>query len=271
MSIRRQRPAARKPFAAQQDGTHALGLRAGYAGGSRATGDRSAVRPPAVTHALGELRRWILSGAFGPAGVLPSENDLAQRLSVSRRIVREAIRGLEVQGLLQVAQGQRTRVRPPDPAASIQALEALLVRSGASVEHLMEVRLLLEPQFAALASERASDADLQKMENAVDDLDRARTFDQIVEADDAFHFRLAEAAGNPVFSPLLRTLFLLLEEARRADIARGNVEFALNGHRAILAAIRARDAQTARSAMVQHIVGIQKDGAASTGRAKPRR
>ena len=208
-----------------------------------------------VEHVTEQLRGEILGGRFDELGVLPSESEIARMIGVSRRIVREAIRALVAQVLLVVAQGRRTRIRPPDPEATSRSLEVLLRRSDASVSHLIEVRLMLEPQMTALAAGRAATTHIQELQASIGALRIARTFDEVVSADDLFHYHLAEAAGNPVFCSLLKTLFLVLRGARRQDIAQGTVDFALLGHERILDAVRSRDAERAKREMLKHIMG----------------
>ncbi len=97
------------------------------------------------------------------------------------------------------------------------------------------------------------------MERAVHDLAGAPELEDRIEADLRFHRVLAEATGNPVFVLLLETLAGLLRESRRKTLAYSGVESALQWHRAVFQAVRARDPNKAREAMQQHLRSAARD------------
>lgn len=213
----------------------------------------AAERPDMVGAVLHQLTEHIVAGNFGPDGVLPPEGELATSFGVSRTVIREAMRSLRAQGLVEVSQGRPPRTKPPDPKAAIASLEILLRRNQASLLHLMEVRHPLESEIAALAAERANEVHLRQLELTIHELAAARSLDQRIEADCKFHRCLAEATGNPVFVLLLETLTGFLHESRRKTLAYSGVEIALDNHRAIYQAVLSRDAAKARAAMQDHL------------------
>src|SRR5436190_8473641 len=109
------------------------------------------VKPDAqslVKQAEERLRRQILKR--GPNDLLPSQGELAASLGVSRTVLREAMKHLEAEGLVEIAQGRRIRVKPAGPQASMRTLDAMLRRTDGSLAHLLEVRRPLEGEIAAL-------------------------------------------------------------------------------------------------------------------------
>ena len=215
--------------------------------------------PDMVAAVLNQLTDHIVAESFGPEGVLPPEGELAKSFEVSRTVIREAMRSLRAQGLVEVSQGRLARAKPPDPKAAIASLEILFRRNQASLLHLVEVRRPLESEIAALAAERANEVHLRQLESAIHDLGAARTLDQRIEADVAFHRRLGEATGNPVFVLLLETLAGFLRESRRKTLVYSGAELALKGHRAVYRAVRARDPAQARAAMQEHLCLAGRD------------
>lgn len=207
--------------------------------------------PSLVRKAEEHLRRQILKR--GANDLLPSQGELAVALGVSRIVVREAMKHLEAEGLVEIAQGRRIRVKPAGPQASVRTLDAMLRRSDGSLAHLLEVRRPLEGEIAALAAERIRPEDLQILENTIIDLKALRTLDRRVEADLLFHRTLAEATRNPVFPLLLDTLAGLMRASRYASIGTHGVDAAVLGHEEILRALRARDPKAARDAMLLHL------------------
>jgi GntR family transcriptional repressor for pyruvate dehydrogenase complex len=220
--------------------------------GQRQSSDRVAV-------VLRELTERIASGRIPAGGGLPSEGELARAFDVSRTVIREAMRGLRAQGLVEVSRGRTPRVKPPDAQAAVASLELLLRRNQATLLQLAEVRQPLESEIAALAAARANDVHLLQLQRALDDLATRPTIDERVEADVRFHRILAEATGNPVFVLLLETLAELLRESRRKTLAYSGVEYAAAGHRPILAAVAAHDPERARAAMDQHLQLAARD------------
>jgi GntR family transcriptional repressor for pyruvate dehydrogenase complex len=207
--------------------------------------------PSLVKRAEDRLRRRILRE--GAPELLPSQGALAADLGVSRTVLREAMKHLEAEGLLDISQGRRIRVRPAGPQASLRSLDAMLRRTPGSLAHLLEVRRPLEGDIAALAAERRSPAHLETLERSLAALDALRTLESRVDADLLFHRTLAVATGNPVFLLLLDTISGLLRASRQASIGTHGVRAAVDGHREILDAVRDRKPKAARDAMLRHL------------------
>ncbi len=212
-----------------------------------------------VVTVLGHLTERIVNGEFDASGILPSEGDLATSFDVSRTVIREAIRSLRAQGLVEVSQGRAPRVKPPDSQATVASLRLLLRRNKATLLHLVEVRQPMEGEIAALAAERANHEHLRQLERAVLDLAAASPLEVRIEADVRFHRILAEATGNPVFVLLLETLAEFMRESRQKTLAYSGVEQALAGHRAVLEAVRNHDPVKAREAMHEHLGTAARD------------
>lgn len=222
-------------------------------GGASITPVKNGQSPDMVVTVLDRLTGHIVNGDFDANGVLPSEGELAKSFGVSRTVIREAMRSLRAQGLVEVSQGKAPRVKPPDSKAAIASLELLLRRNKATLLNLAEVRQPLESEIAALAAERATDENLRQLERAIHELGAASGLEERIEADIRFHRVLGEATGNPVFVLLLETLAEFLRESRQKTLAYSGVEHALGGHRAVLAAVRSRNPSKAREAMLDHL------------------
>jgi GntR family transcriptional regulator, transcriptional repressor for pyruvate dehydrogenase complex len=212
-----------------------------------------------VAEVVGRLKAHILSGQMPADSPLPAEGKLAESFRVSRTVIREAMRILSAQGLVEISQGKRARIKPADPAATIASLDALLSRSPGSLAHLTEVRRPLEIEIAGLAAERGSAEQLAALERANDELASATSLEAAVEADVRFHRLLAEATGNPIFALMLETIAQLLKESRRRTIATSGQQLALEEHRRILATVKLRDPQAAREAMAFHLSLVKRD------------
>ena len=201
-----------------------------------------------VTRAVEALRQFILDELLVPGAELPSQGKLAERLGVSRTVIREAMRILESQGLLEITQGKLPRVLPPNTQVVIDGLSTLMERSSATLLDVLEVRRPVEIEVAVLAAERATGEHLRQMSEANEALAKAQTIEAQILADMRFHKIVAEATGNPVFAIVLDVLAQFLFESRRKTLKQSGAKVALRHHRQLLKAIEERDLTKARQA-----------------------
>ncbi len=189
---------------------------------------------------------------------LPPERALATQLGVSRTVVREATKRLELQGLVEVLHGVGIR-RSANLHKPLNGSLALLIPDEAGrLNQSLEVRLAIEPEVARVAAIRATSAQLRELRKAHARLEQATELPDAVEADINFHRALARATGNEIFGLLLETLSDLGRESRMATISHAGVKRAIEHHAAILNAVSEGDEAAAAKAMRHHIeVAIQ--------------
>ncbi len=202
-----------------------------------------------VVDQIGDM---IRRGEFGPGQRLPAERDLARSLGVSRPVVREAMVALEIAGLVEVRTGSGAYVRP-------LAEDKPQLNAGHSPTDILNARMIIEGEVAALAAANASEPDIEAAAGAIAEMiadhgvGRPRS-----AADLAFHVAVAYASGNAVLALVVERLwqeqyspvFAILSE--RAHLAE-NWPATLRGHEAILEAIRRRDPGGARQHMRAHL------------------
>jgi GntR family transcriptional regulator, transcriptional repressor for pyruvate dehydrogenase complex len=206
-----------------------------------------------VNEVVDQIREQIFAGRFPVGQPLSSAGQLCRDFGVSRTVIREAMRILQAQGLVDVSQGRQARIRPLDPQDLVITLGTFLKRGNHSLLDLVEVRRPLESEIAALAAQRATPEQIDAMRQANAEMARVRSLDARIECDLAFHNILATATGNPVFSVLLGVVMQLLRESRRQTISRTGLAPAISGHRAVLAAVEQRDSEKARISMLEHL------------------
>ena len=221
-----------------------------------------------VDEVVQQLREQIVGGKLTAGESLPSEGDIAAKLRVSRTVIREAMRILCTQGLVEISQGRRPRVKQADPQAAIISLDALLSRGSSSLQHLTEVRLPLEVEIAGLAAARATNEQLAALTQANDQLAQAPDLEACIEADIAFHRALAAATNNPLFVLLLETVAQLLRESRRRTLTQSGTRLALEEHIRIYETVAQHDVAAARAAMRQHMSLIERDLASGNPQLK---
>src|SRR5262249_54415252 len=204
------------------------------------------------------LRDLILAGTIQRGDALPPERALAKQFGVSRATVREAMRALQMWGLVEARQGGGNYVRVPSIERITTPLSTILQHSRQLQDELMDARLLFEPAVCWLAAQRRTERDLTVIEAILTrQRRRVEQGDVAVEEDTAFHLALAEATQNQVLPRLIATINdLLLESRLRSLRTPDRPHRSLAGHLRIVAALRAGDAGAGRQAMHDHIPEI---------------
>lgn len=214
-----------------------------------------------------QIEDSILKGVLKPGDQLPAERELAQQFGVSRTAVREAVKALREKGLVEAYSGKGTFITNGTSHAIRQSLD-FMIRIGQSegATHLAELRLVLEPEIAALGAGRIEDQLLATMREAVATMERSsHDPDAYIEADLDFHLALAEAAGNPLILSLLDSIVGLLREQRMKIFqVDGGPQRGQYHHKRILAAVERHDPDAAREMMREHLRQVGEDSQASS-------
>lgn len=207
-----------------------------------------------------QIHRLIAQGRLEPGDRLPPERELAEMFGVSRTSVRDAIRVLEMRGLVEPRHGEGTVVKQIPIDAIVGPLADALAASKDLTADLFDMRRMLEPPLARVAALRATDEDITAMENILArQAERVRAGGIAIEEDNAFHYRIATAAKNQVVLTLMDVVMDLLRESRARSLqGPGRAEMSLEGHRRILSAIRDRAPDAAAESMRLHIEEIEQ-------------
>jgi GntR family transcriptional repressor for pyruvate dehydrogenase complex len=218
-----------------------------------------------VTEAVVRRLEELVLGELEPGAALPSESDLAAEFGVSRLTVREAIKGLQARGLVEIQRGRRPTVAYPNARPIGDFFNSVIRRDPRQLLDLLEVRRALEVHIASLAALRANRASVTALELALDamrvTLDDP---DAIHQADIRFHESLAAASGNQLLNFLIEAMEAPLHASRlqslRGHLTRGGtVEDVIQQHERILDRVRARDAKGAGAAMREHLAQTARD------------
>ncbi|MFI5755853.1 FadR/GntR family transcriptional regulator [Streptomyces sp. NPDC051569] len=215
----------------------------------------------AVTdEAIEKIKEMIVSGALRPGDRLPKESELAAELGLSRNSLREAVRALSLIRILDVRQGDGTYVTSLDPQLLLEAMSFVVdFHRDDTVLEFLAVRRILEPAATAMASARITEAELDKLAAQLDALGPDPSVEQLVASDLDFHRGIVQSSGNSVLCSLLDGLSGPTTRARvwRGLTQEDAVSRTIHEHRAILAALRDRDAEAARSWATVHIASVE--------------
>lgn len=200
-----------------------------------------------------QIIRIIKDNELRPGDRLDTEMELSRRLGVGRGTVREAIKGLVSRNILVVRQGSGTFISP-QPGVSDDPLGLTFAKQDRQLAmDLLDVRLMLEPDMAAMAADRATDYELKRLEAQCAKTERfirgARPYQQ---EDLEFHRCIALASHNQVVGTLVPVIHS--SASLNIDLTRNELkENTIRSHRELANAIRDRDPQGARYAMILHL------------------
>lgn len=209
--------------------------------------------------AIEQIKAMISAGELRPGDRLPPEKELSERLGLSRSSLREAVKALEAIRVLAVRRGDGTYVTSLRPEVLLGALSFVAdVQQDSSVLEMLAVRRILEPEAAALATSRATPADVARLRTLLSQVGEQTSVDDLVAHDLVFHRSLCELSGNDYLTSLLDTLSGRTLRARvwRGLTQDGAVERTLTEHRAIVDAVEAGDADLVRAQVTVHVSGV---------------
>lgn len=216
------------------------------------------VRSSHASRALAEeLREAILTGKLGDGEVLPSERDLAGQADVSRGSVREALRALEAEGLIEVRSGRNggAVVRVPGPESLGRPVAAFIRGAGLDDRPLAETLLVLEPAVAAIAAQKRTEEDLARLREITDRLEASDDHLERVAINAEWHVAIGEATHNGLLAGILNGLAQAIHVATdtEAYAQPGVRDRAVASYRRMIAALEAHDANTAEQLMFRHV------------------
>ncbi|MBV9358036.1 MAG: FadR family transcriptional regulator [Chloroflexi bacterium] len=218
-------------------------------------------------HIVQQIRALISDGSWAPGDQIPPERELAERFRVSRTSVREALRALEMQGVIESRQGGGTFVRSAEPELLIPPLASAILRGQRELGEVLEVCELLEPGVARYAALRATPEAVEELD-AVLARQRASVEgdDQFVEQDAAFHATLARTAENRILQNLYTLTLELLRESNARDLdGLDRRQKNLRWHQQILEAVAAHDGDAAHAASLAHVSEMREAAGGELG------
>lgn len=218
--------------------------------------------PKASDVLASRLREQILSGKLVEGSALPVERDLASSVGLSRGTVRDALRVLEIEGLVTTRPGRAggSFVRRPDATTLGRSLGVLIGGQGVRYRSLLEIRDALEPAAAGLAATNRTDADLARLEEASARLREAvNNIPHFLQCNVDWHVAVFAASHNEIMTVFLGSL--AQATLRATDVPDFNspktMADTLTAHDRILAAIRKGDPEKASTAMQKHVHGYR--------------
>lgn len=203
-----------------------------------------------------EIKKEIMEGTLKKGEKLPPEREIAETLEVSRASVREAMRALEVSGLIVSKHGSGNFIRDDFNKSLIEPLSLIFLLNGSNKKEIHEIRSSLEAQAVLVASEKLSDSDLNKLESIVDQLSKSHDEELNNKLDREFHYTIINATDNTFIQIFLSTLTSVMEkfikEAREEILLYNNKEKLNLVHYEIVEALKEKNKNKLIEAMKKH-------------------
>ena len=195
----------------------------------------------------------ISKGTVAPGSKFPPERELAKEFGVNRASLRQALKVLEIMGVITQRVGDGTYLSATAESLLNEPMEFLILLDDLSHHELFETRMIVEPELAARAAERATVEDLAGLRQALMAMERSRTNQARLESDIAFHECIFRASGNRICHLLFRIIHRTVLTSMAQLAPRVSIQKPLSFHKKIYAAIRDRNAEEARRTMFEHI------------------
>jgi GntR family transcriptional regulator, transcriptional repressor for pyruvate dehydrogenase complex len=203
---------------------------------------------------ISRIKSMIADGTLTPGTKFPPERDLAIKFSANRTSVRQALKVLEIMGVLTQRVGDGTYLSNSAETILNEPLDFLVLLDDLSHHELFETRLIVEPELTARAAQRATAEDIAALRSAVSAMEKSKNTKERLTADMAFHDAVFRASGNRICQLLFKQIHRTVLTSMSHLSNRVSLEQPLMYHRRIYKAIRERDAEGARQAMREHIL-----------------
>ena len=214
-------------------------------------------RGSALSHqVIARLRQQITSGTWAVGSRIPTEPELVAQLGVARNTVREAVRALAHNGLLDIRQGSGTWVIATSELAGVMQRRF----AAADPAHVAELRGTLEAAAAGFAARRRTADDLRRLDDLLARREQAWASgdrDTFVDADSAFHRAVVAASHNEVLIELYADLGQVIRDSLREHLGAELTPEEYLDHGRLLAAVRAEDPATATAEAAAYTAGCE--------------
>ena len=207
---------------------------------------------------MDQIKEMIDNGVLKKGDKLPSERDLVEELQVSRASIREALRALEVIGLIECRQGEGNFIKSSFQDNLFEPLSIMYMLEGTNPGDILELRKIMEVEAAGLAAKRITDEQLAELKEIMERFENCKDEELNAMIDKELHYKIAECSGNVLIFNILRTVSLLVDDfikdARRLIIAdQDKKKMLLLQHKDMYLAIEMHSSVAARKAMRQHL------------------
>ncbi|MFU0825276.1 FadR/GntR family transcriptional regulator [Clostridium sp.] len=210
-----------------------------------------------------QIKSMIKDGTLKRGDKLPSERELVEQLGVSRASIREALRALEMIGLVECKQGEGNFIASAFQDTLFEPLSIMFMLNECKVQEIFDLRKIIEVETVALASKEVTEEELQHMEELLQSMRTCDDEDERVKIDMKFHYKIAQASRNFLIVSILNAVASLMDsfikDARKNIINNQHKDVIDEQHESILQALKNGDPEEATEAMRKHMELINEN------------
>lgn len=210
-----------------------------------------------IDQIIEKIEKLITNGDLKPGDFMPGERILSEKLGVSRTSLRQALKALNVMGVLEILPGKRTYIKESFSDILINPFRFIKAVHSIKIKELFEARCVLEEGFVQMAAKKAKSNDISQINSYIDDAEKnIDNKDAFVYSEFKFHQCIFETADNKVLTAVMNSLnelLLVLEKYEKDYLCKSDRTFSLQQHKEIYKAIKEKDPEKARVAMHIHL------------------
>ena len=214
-----------------------------------------------IDQIIEKIEKLIENGDLNPGDFLPGERVLSEKLGVSRTSLRQALKALNVMGVLEIIPGKKTYIKESFSDILINPFRFIKAVHSIKIKELFEARRVLEEGIVQMTAKKADHKHIQKIQGFLDDAENnLENKNEFIYSEFMFHQSIFEAANNKILSAVMNSLnelLLVLEKYEKDYLGTQDRKKSLTQHKEIFEAIKHKDTEQARIAMHMHLDSME--------------
>lgn len=208
-----------------------------------------------------QIKEMLLNGNLKKGDKLPSERQMAETLEVSRSSVREALKELEIMGLIESKQGEGNFIKDNFEDILFEPFSTFFLIKESNAEEILELRNVIEKGTVVLAAERITAEELEDIKNILITAENSNSEDELAKLDLIFHYKIAQASKNFLLQSILNAVSSLIEASikdirKNIMIEEKHKEIIKSQHLDIYKALESHNPKAAEKAMTDHLAFV---------------
>ena len=201
-----------------------------------------------------QIKDIVKKGELKSGDKLPSERDLSEKLEVSRASVREALKALQMLGLIEAKHGEGNFITANFENNLLEPLSIVFLLIGSKSKDIFELRKIIEPETAALAAKNITKEQLIELKEIMNELNDTSDEEKSASLDKMFHYKIAQASGNPLISTIMFSVSSLIEKnIEKSKIHSINKNLVKKQHEEIYNALEKNNSEKSSNAVKKHL------------------
>lgn len=201
-----------------------------------------------------QIKDIVKKGELKSGDKLPSERDLCEKLEVSRASVREALKALQMVGLIESKHGEGNFINKNFENSLLEPLSIVFLLLGSRSEDVLELRKIIEPETAALAAENITEEQLKELKEITNQLNGTSDAETCASLDKKFHYKIAQASGNHLISTIMFSISSLIEKyIENSKVHTSNKKIVKIQHEEIYKSLETHNGIAAAAAVKKHL------------------